>query len=69
MRAESLLLDALALQLQAVSLRVIDDAPPLHDLVVIGVDETDTPLSNQPLDQLLRLRLSSAYDGPLTVGR
>ncbi|NEA66592.1 hypothetical protein G3I56_29275 [Streptomyces sp. SID12488] len=67
--AEARLLDAFARRFQAVSLRAIDDAPPLRDLVVTGVDKTDTPLGNQPLDQLPRLRLSSACDGPLAVRR
>jgi hypothetical protein len=51
------------------SLRVIDDAPPIRDLVVIGVGETDTPFGDQTLDQLLRLRPSSTSDGPFTVRR
>lgn len=52
-----------------VSLRVIDDAPPLRDLVVIGIgiDETDAPLRDQTLDQFLRLRPSGTSDGPFTV--
>ncbi|MEE1758857.1 hypothetical protein [Streptomyces sp. SP18BB07] len=51
------------------SLRVVDDAPPLHDLVVIGVCETDTPFAEQTLDQLLHLRRSGTSDGPFTVRR
>lgn len=69
--AEARLLDAFALRLQTVSLRVIDHAPPLRNLigVGVGVGKADTPLGNQSLDQLLCLRLSSACDRQLTVRR
>src|ERR1041385_5229294 len=67
--AEARLLNAHALRLQTMSLRVVDHAPPLRNLVVIRVGKADPPLGNQPLNQLLRLRLSSARDGPFAVGR
>ena len=63
------LLDALALRFHAVPLRVIDDAPPFRNFIVIGVGETDTSPGDQPLDQHLSLCLSSASDGPFVVRR
>ncbi len=63
------LLDAFTRRLQAVALRVIDDAPPLRDLVVIGISDPDAPLGDEPLDQCLRLRPPGARDGPLAIGR
>ncbi|CAM5415737.1 hypothetical protein SRIMM317S_02499 [Streptomyces rimosus subsp. rimosus] len=61
------LLDTFALRFQPVPLGEIDHTPPLHDLVVTEVVETDAPLRDQALDQLQRLRPSSTRDGPLTV--
>lgn len=55
--------------LQAVALRVIDHAPPIRDLVVIGISDPDAPLSDEPLDQFLRLRPPGTRDGPLAIGR
>lgn len=63
------LLDTFAYRFQSVPLRVIDDAPPLRDVVVIGISNPDAPLGDEPLDQLLRLRPPGPRDGPLTVGR
>jgi hypothetical protein len=63
------LLDASPCWFEAVPLRVVDDAPPLRDLVVIGISDPDAPLGDEPLDQLLRLRSPGTRDGPLAVGR
>ncbi|MGI5192753.1 hypothetical protein ACQEVY_03685 [Streptomyces sp. CA-288835] len=37
------LLDVCAHRFQAVPLRVVDDAPPLRDLLVIGISNPDAP--------------------------
>lgn len=62
-------LDALALRLHAVSLRVIDDAPPFRRLLVIGMGEPDVPFNHEPVHQLPCLRPPCTGDGPLVVRR
>lgn len=61
------LFDALARWFQAVPFRVVDDTPPLRDLVVIRVGDPNAALGDEPLDQLMSLRPPGSRDGPLTV--
>ncbi len=63
------LFDTLAHCFQAVPFRVVDNAPPLRDLVVIRVGDPNVALGNEPLDQLMSLRPPGPRDGPLAVGR
>ncbi len=63
------LLDAPACRFHAVPLRVVDNAPPLGDRVVIGISDPDSPLDEEPLDQILCPRPPGPRDGPLTAGR
>ncbi len=62
------LLNALARWFQALPFRVVDDAPPLRDLVIIKVGDPNAALRDEPLDQLLSLRPPGPRDGPLAVG-
>ncbi|MFP3987415.1 hypothetical protein U9R90_07900 [Streptomyces sp. E11-3] len=63
------LLDTLTRRLKSVALRVIDDAPPLRDLVVIRLSDPDAPLGDESLDQFLRFRPPGTRDGSLAIGR
>lgn len=63
------LLNALARWFQAVLFRVVDDASPLRDLVVIRIGDPNAALGDEPLDQLMSLRPPGPRDGPLAVGR
>jgi hypothetical protein len=61
--------DALARWFQAMPFRVVDDAPPLRDLVVIKVGDPNAALGEEPLDQLMSLHPPGPRDGPLAVRR
>lgn len=63
------LLDTPARRLHAVTLRVIDDAPPLRDLIVIRLRDPHAPLGDEPLDQFLRLSPPGTRDGSIAIGR
>jgi hypothetical protein len=63
------LLDALSLRLHAVPLRVVDDAPPFRDLLLIGMGEPDVSFGEEPFDQLASLRSPRTGDGPLAIRR
>ncbi len=63
------LLDALAHWLHAVPFRVVDDAPPFRDLLIIGMGEPDMPFGEEPFDQLASFRTPRTGDGPLAVRR
>ncbi|MET7321081.1 hypothetical protein [Streptomyces sp. NPDC005549] len=56
------LLDAFTCRFQAVLLRIVDNAPPFRDLVVIGISDPDAALGDEPLKQLLCLRPPGSRD-------
>jgi len=61
--------NALARWFQAVPFRIVDDAPPLRDLVVIRAGEPNAALGYEPFNQLLSLRPPVPRAGSLAIGR
>ncbi len=47
--------------------RVVDGAPPLRHLCLLGIGDNDTPLSDEPLDEISRLGTPCPGHGSLAV--